>query len=150
MCLNNQMDNNLVENAIRLPWVGRTGCSVVIMNQQKCNHYVFHVGMCKARGVNFRDWLVFFLNNIHQYVSSKTQIKQNRLQPPAKFFEHFGESLKDYSHFYRNKTGFTKCLPYNIISMGCVINSIEDILEKILDRLLHRNTYVQTCFVYHG
>jgi len=25
------------------------------------------LGCCKASGVNFRDWLVFFLNNIHKY-----------------------------------------------------------------------------------
>jgi transposase len=25
------------------------------------------LGCCKACGVNFRDWLVFFLNNSHKY-----------------------------------------------------------------------------------
>lgn len=24
-------------------------------------------GCCKAHGVNYREWLVFFLNNIHKY-----------------------------------------------------------------------------------
>jgi len=25
------------------------------------------LGCCKASGVNFRDWLVYFLNNVHNY-----------------------------------------------------------------------------------
>jgi hypothetical protein len=31
------------------------------------------LGCCKAHKVNFRDWLVFFLNNIHNYDNDYTK-----------------------------------------------------------------------------
>ena len=31
------------------------------------------LGSCKAHEVNFRDWLVFFLNNIHKYDDDYTK-----------------------------------------------------------------------------
>jgi len=50
------------------------------------------------------------VNLFRTILNSKTQIKQNRLQPLVKFSKHFGESLKDYYDLYKNKTGFPECL----------------------------------------
>jgi hypothetical protein len=64
-----KMDNNLAENAIRPISLGRKNwlfCGNYGSAENAAIMYSM-LGCCKAAGVNFRDWLVFFLNNIHQY-----------------------------------------------------------------------------------
>lgn len=64
-----KMDNNLGENAIRPIALGRKNWLFCDNHESAENAAIIYsmLGCCKAHGVNFRDWLVFFLNNIHQY-----------------------------------------------------------------------------------
>jgi transposase len=64
-----KMDNNLAENAIRPIALGRKNWLFCGNHESAENAAIMYsmLGCCKASGVNFRDWLVFFLNNIHQY-----------------------------------------------------------------------------------
>ena len=64
-----KMDNNLAENAIRPIALGRKNWLFCGNHESAENAAIMYslLGCCKAIGVNFRDWLVFFLNNIHQY-----------------------------------------------------------------------------------
>jgi transposase len=64
-----KIDNNLGENAIRPIALGRKNWLFCDNHQSAENAAIMYsmLGCCKAHGVNFRDWLVFFLNNIHKY-----------------------------------------------------------------------------------
>jgi len=64
-----KMDNNLAENAVRPIALGRRNWLFCGNHEAAENAAIIYsmLGCCKASGVNFRDWLVFFLNNIHQY-----------------------------------------------------------------------------------
>lgn len=64
-----KIDNNLGENAIRPIALGRKNWLFCGNHESAENAAIIYsmLGCCKAHGVNFRDWLVFFLNNIHQY-----------------------------------------------------------------------------------
>ena len=64
-----KMDNNLGENAIRPIALGRKNWLFCGNHGSAENAAIMYsmLGCCKAAGVNFRDWLVFFLNNIHRY-----------------------------------------------------------------------------------
>lgn len=64
-----KIDNNLAENAIRPIALGRKNWLFCGNHDAAENAAIIYslLGCCKASGVNFRDWLVFFLNNIHQY-----------------------------------------------------------------------------------
>jgi transposase len=64
-----KIDNNLGENAIRPIALGRKNWLFCNNHESAENAAIIYsmLGCCKAHGVNFRDWLVFFLNNIHQY-----------------------------------------------------------------------------------
>ena len=64
-----RMDNNLGENAIRPIALGRKNWLFCGNDDAAENAAIIYslLGCCKASGVNFRDWLVFFLNNIHKY-----------------------------------------------------------------------------------
>jgi transposase len=64
-----RIDNNLGENAIRPIALGRKNWLFCGNDDAAENAAIIYslLGCCKASGVNFRDWLVFFLNNIHKY-----------------------------------------------------------------------------------
>jgi len=64
-----KMDNNLAENAVRPIALGRKNWLFCGNHEAAENAAIVYslLGCCKASGVNFRDWLVFFLNNIHKY-----------------------------------------------------------------------------------
>ena len=63
------MDNNLAENLIRPIALGRKNWLFCGNNGAAENAAITYsmLGCCKAHGVNFRDWLVQFLNNVHNY-----------------------------------------------------------------------------------
>lgn len=64
-----RMDNNLGENAIRPIALGRKNWLFCGNDDAAENAAIIYslLGCCKAHGVNFREWLVFFLENIHRY-----------------------------------------------------------------------------------
>lgn len=64
-----KIDNNLGENAIRPIALGRKNWLFCGNHDAAENAAIMYsmLGCCKANEVNFRDWLVYFLNNIHQY-----------------------------------------------------------------------------------
>lgn len=48
-------------------WAAKTGYSAATTGQPKNAAIMYSMlGCCKAHEVNFRDWMVFFLNNIHK------------------------------------------------------------------------------------
>ena len=63
------MDNNLAENAVRPIALGRKNWLFCGNHEAAENAAIMYsmLGCCKASGVNFREWLVFFLNNVHKY-----------------------------------------------------------------------------------
>jgi transposase len=64
-----RMDNNLAENAIRPIALGRKNWLFCGNDGAAENAAIIYsmMGCCKAAGVNFRDWMVYFLNNVHRY-----------------------------------------------------------------------------------
>jgi transposase len=64
-----KMDNNLGENAIRPVAMGRHAWLFCGNHDAAENAAIMYTlfGCCKAHGVNFRDWLVYFLNHVHEY-----------------------------------------------------------------------------------
>ena len=64
-----KMDNNLAENAIRPIALGRKNWLFCGNHESAENAAIMYsmLGCCKAAGVNFRDWLIFFLENVHRY-----------------------------------------------------------------------------------
>ena len=64
-----RIDNNLGENAIRPIALGRKNWLFCGNDDAAENAAIMYsmMGCCKAHGVNFRQWLVFFLDNIHEY-----------------------------------------------------------------------------------
>jgi transposase len=64
-----RMDNNLGENAIRPVALGRKNWLFCGNDDAAENAAIIYslLGCCKASGVNFREWLVYFLENIHRY-----------------------------------------------------------------------------------
>jgi len=64
-----KIDNNLGENAIRPIALGRKNWLFCGNHDAAENAAIIYsmLGCCKASEVNFRDWLVYFLNNIHSY-----------------------------------------------------------------------------------
>jgi transposase len=64
-----KIDNNLGENAIRPIALGRKNWLFCGNHDAAENAAIMYsmLGCCKANKVNFRDWLVYFLNNIHKY-----------------------------------------------------------------------------------
>ena len=64
-----KMDNNLGENAIRPIAVGRKAwlfCGNDDAAEDAAIMYSMF-GCCKAHGVNFREWLIFFLKHVHDF-----------------------------------------------------------------------------------
>jgi len=70
-----KIDNNLGENAIRPIALGRKNWLFCGNHGSAENAAIMYsmLGCCKAHKVNFRDWLVFFLNNIHNYDNDYTK-----------------------------------------------------------------------------
>ena len=70
-----KIDNNLGENAIRPIALGRKNWLFCGNHDAAENAAIMYsmLGCCKAHKVNFRDWLVFFLNNIHKYDDDYTK-----------------------------------------------------------------------------
>jgi len=64
-----KIDNNLGENAIRPIALGRKNWLFCANHDSAENAAIMYsmLGCCKEHGVNFRQWLVFFLENIHNY-----------------------------------------------------------------------------------
>jgi transposase len=64
-----KIDNNLGENAIRPIALGRKNWLFCGNDDAAENAAIMYsmLGCCKAHEVNFRDWLVSFLSNIHNY-----------------------------------------------------------------------------------
>ena len=64
-----KMDNNLAENQIRPIALGRKNWLFCGNHGAAENAAIIYsmLGCCKAHGVNFRDWLVYFLSNVHNY-----------------------------------------------------------------------------------
>jgi transposase len=70
-----KIDNNLGENAIRPIALGRKNWLFCGNHGAAENAAIMYsmLGCCKAHKVSFRDWLVFFLNNIHKYDNDYTK-----------------------------------------------------------------------------
>ena len=70
-----KIDNNLGENAIRPIALGRKNWLFCGTHDAAENAAIMYsmLGCCKAHEVNFRDWLVFFLNNVHKYDDDYTK-----------------------------------------------------------------------------
>jgi len=70
-----KIDNNLGENAIRPIALGRKNWLFCGNHGAAENAAIMYsmLGCCKAHEVNFREWLVFFLNNIHKYDDDYTK-----------------------------------------------------------------------------
>lgn len=70
-----KIDNNLGENAIRPIALGRKNWLFCGNHDSAENAAIMYsmLGCCKAHEVNFRDWLVFFLNKIHKYDDDYTK-----------------------------------------------------------------------------
>ena len=70
-----KIDNNLGENAIRPIALGRKNWLFCGNHNAAENAAIMYsmLGCCKAHKVNFRDWLVYFLNNIHNYDDDYTK-----------------------------------------------------------------------------
>lgn len=64
-----RMDNNLAENEIRPIAVGRKNWLFCKNHDSAENAAIVYslMGCCKSAGVNFREWLVYFLGNVHHY-----------------------------------------------------------------------------------
>lgn len=64
-----KIDNNLGENQVRPIALGRKNWLFCGNHEAAENAAIIYsmLGCCKASGVNFRDWLVYFLNNVHNY-----------------------------------------------------------------------------------
>ncbi len=64
-----KMDNNLGENQVRPIALGRKNWLFCGNHSAAENAAIIYsmLGCCKAHDVNFRDWMVYFLNNVHNY-----------------------------------------------------------------------------------
>jgi hypothetical protein len=63
------MDNNLAENAVRGIALGRKNWMFSGNHDAAEDAAVMYSMMecCKASEVNFRDWFIYFLGNVHSY-----------------------------------------------------------------------------------
>ncbi|PTN10055.1 transposase IS66 family protein [Mangrovibacterium marinum] len=75
------MDNKLTENAIRPIAPGRKNWLFCGNDSAAENAAVIYSMMdcCQAAGVNFRDWMVFVLENTHHYDHDYTKDLAKRL-----------------------------------------------------------------------
>jgi transposase len=93
-----RIDNNLGENAIRPIALGRKNWLFCGNDGAAENAAIIYslLGCCKASGVNFRDWLVFFLENIHNYDNDYSKDLAELL--PHNFRLQNGKSVPENSH----------------------------------------------------
>ena len=70
-----KIDNNLGENAIRPIALGRKNWLFCGNDDAAENAAIIYsmMGCCKAHQVNFRQWLVYFLENVHNYDNDYTK-----------------------------------------------------------------------------
>jgi hypothetical protein len=63
------MDNNMAENAIRPIALGRKNWLFCSNHDATENAAIIYSMMacCKEHEVNFRRWLIYFLENVHSY-----------------------------------------------------------------------------------
>lgn len=92
-----KIDNNLGENAIRPIALGRKNWLFCGNHEAAENAAIFYsmLGCCKAHEVNFRDWLIFFLENVHHYDNDYNKDLAELL--PHNFKAHNQESLNKNS-----------------------------------------------------
>ena len=64
-----KIDNNLIENSVRPVALGKKNFLFCGNHDAAEDAAVIYslMGCCKAVDVNFRDWFVYFLNNVHSY-----------------------------------------------------------------------------------
>jgi transposase len=64
-----RIDNNQAENAIRPIALGRKNWLFCGNHESAENAAIFYsmLGCCKNNDVNFRDWIIYFLKNVHKY-----------------------------------------------------------------------------------
>jgi transposase len=64
-----KIDNNLGENAIRPIALGRKNWLFCGNDESAEDAAIMYsmFGCCKTSDVNFREWLIFFLENVHKY-----------------------------------------------------------------------------------
>lgn len=81
-----KIDNNLGENAIRPIALGRKNWLFCGNHDAAENAAIMYsmLGCCKASGVNFRDWMVYFLSNIHNYDNDYSKDLAELLPPNFK------------------------------------------------------------------
>ncbi len=70
-----KIDNNLAENAIRPIALGRKNWLFCGNHEAAENAAIIYsmLGCCKACDINFRDWLIYFLDNVHDYDNDYTK-----------------------------------------------------------------------------
>ncbi|MCU4166725.1 IS66 family transposase [Carboxylicivirga caseinilyticus] len=63
------IDNNQAENSIRPIALGRKNWLFCGNHDAAENAAIFYsmLGCCKNHDINFRDWMIFFLENVHKY-----------------------------------------------------------------------------------
>jgi len=104
-----KMDNNLAENAIRPIALGRKNWLFCGNDEAAENAAIIYsmMGCCKEAGVNFREWMVFFLDNVTSTITTTAKTWQNcsrtitkpenrakpKLKPPLKSLKSL-KSLK--------------------------------------------------------
>jgi hypothetical protein len=64
-----RIDNNLIENSVRPVALGKKNYLFCGNHDAAEDAAVIYsmMGCCKAADVNFREWFVYFLNNVHYY-----------------------------------------------------------------------------------
>jgi transposase len=64
-----RIDNNLAENAVRDIALGRKNWLFCGNHEAAENAAIMYsmLGCCKASGVTFREWFIYFLENVHKY-----------------------------------------------------------------------------------
>jgi transposase len=92
-----KIDNNLGENAIRPIALGRKNWLFCGNDDAAENAAIMYsmLGCCKAHEVNFRDWLVYFLSNIHNYDNDYSKDLAELL--PHNFKVHNGIRISNIS-----------------------------------------------------
>lgn len=92
-----KIDNNLGENAIRPIALGRKNWLFCGNDDAAENAAIMYsmLGCCKAHEVNFRDWLVYFLSNIHNYDNDYSKDLDELL--PHNFKVHTGNRISSIS-----------------------------------------------------
>ena len=69
------IDNNGIENAIRPVAIGRKNYLFCQNDDSAESTAIIYslMGCCKASGVDFRSWMIYFLNHVHDYDEDYTK-----------------------------------------------------------------------------